>query len=100
MDASAIKSLPLIAYGGATKHELIVTDECPICLQEFEVGECLKMIPYCGHLFHPTCLDTWLGSHVTCPFCRSSQLFKDKEVRVDVGGDGDTWSGVGTSGVA
>lgn len=37
----------------------------------------MKVIPYCKHVYHPMCIDTWLSSHVTCPLCRSSQLFDE-----------------------
>lgn len=66
-----VKSLPLVAYARQQTME-----ECPICLGEFEEGETVKLIPYCGHVFHSHCIDTWLALHVTCPFCRSDQLFK------------------------
>ncbi|GER48817.1 RING/U-box superfamily protein [Striga asiatica] len=68
LDPSAVRSLPLVAYGG--------DGSCSICLTEFEEGEAVKVIPYCGHVFHHGCIDTWLASHVTCPLCRSAQLFK------------------------
>ncbi|XP_057804713.1 RING-H2 finger protein ATL57 [Salvia miltiorrhiza] len=74
LDSSAVDSLPLVAYGGAAKHRMI--DECPICLSEFSERETVKLIPYCGHVFHPSCIDTWLASHVTCPLCRSAELFQ------------------------
>ncbi|KAK6163457.1 hypothetical protein DH2020_000321 [Rehmannia glutinosa] len=78
LDPSAIGSLPLVAYGKAAKHPMIV-DDCPICLSEFNERETVKLIPYCSHVFHPSCIDTWLASHVTCPLCRSCQLFKSVE---------------------
>ncbi|XP_051120578.1 RING-H2 finger protein ATL57-like [Andrographis paniculata] len=81
LDPCAVESLPVAAYGAATKHPMI--DDCPICLGEFRDGDTVKAIPYCGHVFHPKCLDTWLWSHVTCPLCRSAQLFSE-EVRLDV----------------
>ncbi|KAG9151251.1 hypothetical protein Leryth_002800 [Lithospermum erythrorhizon] len=36
----------------------------------------VKLIPNCGHVFHPYCIDTWLESHVSCPLCRCSNLFE------------------------
>ncbi|KAG6436131.1 hypothetical protein SASPL_101015 [Salvia splendens] len=69
--AEAVTSLPLVTY---TQQQMM--EECPICLSEFEEGETVKLIPYCGHVFHAKCVDTWLHLHVTCPLCRSDQLFK------------------------
>ncbi|XP_050278028.1 RING-H2 finger protein ATL39-like [Quercus robur] len=54
-------------------------DSCAICLTEFEEnnGEDeaeamkVKVIPFCKHVFHPDCLDTWLSAHSTCPICGS-----------------------------
>ncbi|KAG6417330.1 hypothetical protein SASPL_119484 [Salvia splendens] len=83
LDTSAVDSLPLVPYGGAAKHRMI--EECPICLGEFSETETVKMIPYCRHVFHPSCIDTWLASHVTCPLCRSAELFKaTDEICLDV----------------
>ncbi|KAG8387575.1 hypothetical protein BUALT_Bualt02G0035600 [Buddleja alternifolia] len=110
LESSAVDSLPVVAYGKAAKHRMI--DDCPICLSEFGERESVKLIPYCGHVYHPTCIDTWLASHVTCPLCRSAQLFKE-EVCLDVThdkndigateigegstvGNGDTWTGSGS----
>ncbi|KAI3461354.1 hypothetical protein Pfo_018017 [Paulownia fortunei] len=77
LDPSAVNSLPLVAYGKAARHQMI--DDCPICLSEFQERETVKLIPYCGHVFHSRCIDTWLSLHVTCPLCRSAQLFKRVE---------------------
>lgn len=67
---------------GGTKQG--IKPECAICLSEFEEREWVKGIPYCGHVFHAECIDTWLSSHVTCPLCRTAKLFpsekKEKEV--------------------
>lgn len=71
VDASAVRSLPVVLYGGDSK----IWTECSICLSEFEERETVKVIPYCRHGFHPVCIDTWLSSHVSCPLCRSTQLF-------------------------
>ncbi|CAI9768551.1 unnamed protein product [Fraxinus pennsylvanica] len=82
LDPSAIKSLPLVACGVAAKHGI---EECTICLSEFEEREIVRIIPYCKHMYHPQCIDTWLSLHVTCPLCRSHQLFENvDEVSLDM----------------
>lgn len=70
-DTSTVRSLPVVPYGGESK----ICSDCSICLSEFEEREMVKLIPYCRHAFHPTCIDTWLSSNVSCPLCRSTQLF-------------------------
>uniref|UniRef100_A0A5B7ADK6 RING-type E3 ubiquitin transferase n=1 Tax=Davidia involucrata TaxID=16924 RepID=A0A5B7ADK6_DAVIN len=70
LDPSAVRSLPLIPYGGDAKHPI----DCSICLSEFEERETVKLIPYCRHVFHQECIDTWLSSHVSCPLCRSTRM--------------------------
>lgn len=44
--------------------------DCPICLAEFEEGDEIRVLPRCMHVFHLHCVDTWFGSHSSCPFCR------------------------------
>ncbi|KAJ4979870.1 hypothetical protein NE237_010650 [Protea cynaroides] len=70
IDPSIIQSLPLYTYDGNIKE----TNDCPICLTEFEEKEMIKLIPFCSHFFHPQCIDLWLSAHGTCPLCRSTQL--------------------------
>ncbi|XP_072931143.1 E3 ubiquitin-protein ligase RNF181-like [Epargyreus clarus] len=43
--------------------------DCSICLVEFKKTERAKKMP-CQHIFHSTCLLTWLQQNNTCPFCR------------------------------
>ncbi|XP_055804791.1 RING-H2 finger protein ATL80-like [Solanum dulcamara] len=45
-------------------------EECAICLAEYTRGDEIKVLPQCGHGFHVQCIDTWLGSHSSCPSCR------------------------------
>ncbi|XP_022137583.1 E3 ubiquitin-protein ligase SIS3-like isoform X2 [Momordica charantia] len=45
--------------------------ECPICLEEFHVGNEVRGMP-CAHNFHVECIDEWLRLNVKCPRCRSS----------------------------
>ncbi|KAJ4825264.1 hypothetical protein Tsubulata_038549 [Turnera subulata] len=44
--------------------------DCAICLTEFAAGDEIRVLPQCGHGFHVSCIDTWLGSHSSCPSCR------------------------------
>ncbi|KAK4402387.1 E3 ubiquitin-protein ligase SIS3 [Sesamum angolense] len=45
--------------------------ECPICLEEFYVGNEVRGLP-CAHNFHVECIDKWLRLNVKCPRCRCS----------------------------
>ncbi|KAI3523356.1 hypothetical protein L1887_01420 [Cichorium endivia] len=71
LDAATVRSLPVVPFGDDSK----IWRECSICLSEFEERETVKVIPYCHHGFHPLCIDRWLSSHVSCPLCRSTELF-------------------------
>ncbi|CAE6016882.1 unnamed protein product [Arabidopsis arenosa] len=77
LDSQTVRSLPVYHYTKATKQR---NEDCVICLSDFEEGETVKVIPHCGHVFHVDCVDTWLSSYVTCPLCRSNQLFSDKDL--------------------
>lgn len=44
--------------------------DCAICLAQFVDGDEIRELPQCGHGFHVACIDTWLGSHSSCPSCR------------------------------
>ncbi|KAI8884823.1 hypothetical protein K501DRAFT_312353 [Backusella circina FSU 941] len=42
---------------------------CVICLDSFEPGNILRVLP-CNHEYHKNCIDTWLtGKNATCPLC-------------------------------
>lgn len=45
---------------------------CPICIQDFEAGEDLRVLPCdARHRFHRDCIDPWLlGQSSLCPLCR------------------------------
>ncbi|XXG48136.1 hypothetical protein AAC387_Pa02g2659 [Persea americana] len=42
---------------------------CTVCPEPFEAGKGAKRMP-CGHLFHDTCISTWLARDRSCPTCR------------------------------
>ncbi|GAB4824822.1 hypothetical protein Ancab_007692 [Ancistrocladus abbreviatus] len=78
VDLAVLQALPVYAYGSSAKKGTDAS-ECAICLSEYEESECVKVIPLCGHVFHVSCIDAWLSSHVTCPLCRTVDLFSTAE---------------------
>jgi len=45
-------------------------DCCVICLDNFKVGDRLRMLG-CDHAFHMPCIDNWLDTHTSCPLCNA-----------------------------
>ncbi|KAK7360354.1 hypothetical protein VNO77_02341 [Canavalia gladiata] len=67
-----LNSLPKFTYvDEGNRGKWVVTSECAICLTEFAAGDEVRVLPQCGHGFHVPCIDTWLGSHSSCPSCRA-----------------------------
>ncbi|CAH8385383.1 unnamed protein product [Eruca vesicaria subsp. sativa] len=63
-----IASLPTFVVNGGDD---VSTTECAVCLSSFEEKDTARMLPNCKHVFHVTCVDTWLTSCSTCPICRT-----------------------------
>jgi hypothetical protein len=52
-----------------------ISTTCSICIEEFEVGEKIRLLPRCGHGFHTECILPWLSERQgCCPFCKSGVL--------------------------
>ncbi|XP_047318644.1 RING-H2 finger protein ATL40-like [Impatiens glandulifera] len=72
LDPAVIASLPIFPF----KKETTTDDdesqiECSVCLSLLEQNEMVRKLPNCNHTFHSQCIDMWLGSHSTCPVCRT-----------------------------
>jgi hypothetical protein len=42
---------------------------CVICINDFVIGERLRIYPGCEHVFHLKCSQLWLEIEATCPIC-------------------------------
>ena len=69
------------------------SNECPICLEKFEVGQDLSwsQARKCQHTFHAECLIPWLMKHDDCPCCRATFIDEATllEDEIDDSRDGD-----------
>ncbi|KAJ7970544.1 RING-H2 finger protein [Quillaja saponaria] len=69
LDPVVVANFPTKKYG----YEFAAEDaQCTVCLSEYHGEDILRILPYCGHSFHVTCIDIWLQQHSTCPVCRIS----------------------------
>ncbi|KAI3462291.1 hypothetical protein Pfo_018954 [Paulownia fortunei] len=67
LNNKVVRSLPKFTYDSSTGGG---SAECAICLAQYADGDEVRVLPQCGHGFHLQCVDTWLGSHSSCPSCR------------------------------
>ena len=55
-------------------HETTCTT-CSICIDDFEVGERIRVLPRCKHAFHTDCIMPWLTERQgCCPLCKTDVL--------------------------
>lgn len=73
--ASLTAGLPSFTYNRTVRHNVTGSGDeaatCSVCLGAFQVGETVRLLPVCMHLYHVECIDPWLEAHATCPLCRS-----------------------------
>ncbi|WCJ28286.1 RING/U-box superfamily protein [Euphorbia peplus] len=81
-DPTIAVTVPVSRYSKEHNEEM-----CSVCLSEFKDGDQIRVLPDCLHVFHVTCIDTWLISHSNCPLCRANiapPLQNDNEVVVRI----------------
>ncbi|CAN7078574.1 hypothetical protein Bca4012_077737 [Brassica carinata] len=82
LDESVIRAIPILKFkkrrDGDSRNDHVFTEgeentsqECSVCLNEFQEEEKLRIIPNCSHLFHIDCIDIWLQNNANCPLCRT-----------------------------
>ena len=69
-----IEQLPKVKFTCSMskgKDENDCAVKCLVCQCPYEEGESLRRLP-CNHFFHEDCIDQWLLTKDTCPYCRVS----------------------------
>jgi hypothetical protein len=57
--------------GVTTTVDQLSDEACPICAEDFAVGDKVAKLPMCQHSFHSPCVKKWFEVNNTCPICRS-----------------------------
>lgn len=70
LEPVVVASFPTEEFGHHFSSEK--DTQCTVCLAEYQEKDVLRILPYCRHAFHVTCIDIWLKQHSTCPVCRIS----------------------------
>lgn len=69
MSEREIQRIPLRTFRKQEGIEKNLEEKCAVCLTEFEDKEKVRDLT-CKHIFHPSCIDTWLVQNSTCPVCK------------------------------
>ncbi|GMI76801.1 Arabidopsis Toxicos en Levadura 24 [Hibiscus trionum] len=67
LSGDSLNRLPCHVMLDEIKETII---NCTICLQDIKLGEMVRSLPNCWHMFHLVCVDKWLIRQGSCPVCR------------------------------
>ncbi|KAF6778781.1 hypothetical protein AHF37_01516 [Paragonimus kellicotti] len=81
---AAIQQLPVIEL---TEEQVAQYKTCSICFEDYQTSEKATRLP-CQHIYHTTCVNTWLKQHATCPVCRKDLNGQDTSTMEDVPNSG------------
>ncbi len=71
-----ISTLPTFQYRYIIQYEKRHEKTCSICLSDFKPDDILIRFSCKEHIFHKSCILTWLEKSDLCPLCKKSLLFK------------------------
>ncbi|KAL3931167.1 MAG: hypothetical protein SGARI_004273 [Bacillariaceae sp.] len=64
-----------ILEGDEKRFTNTISTTCAICIDSFEHGENIRLLPRCGHAYHTECILPWLTTReACCPFCKTMVL--------------------------
>ncbi|PVU96621.1 hypothetical protein BB559_002333 [Furculomyces boomerangus] len=67
-----------------------LVDECLICFEKINLDDHVRLIP-CLHIYHASCLDTWLlKQSCVCPKCRYNLKLDSPENKIEPENDNNT----------
>ncbi|XP_071708127.1 putative RING-H2 finger protein ATL71 [Rutidosis leptorrhynchoides] len=71
LDDNVLVTFPTFVYSDVMiHHKENNSNDCSVCLADYNPSDVIRLLPECGHFFHVKCIDTWLKVHPTCPVCR------------------------------
>lgn len=68
-----LANIPITKFRKKSQTKEGEEEKCPICLVEFNDMEEIRYLP-CKHIYHPSCIDTWLVKNSACPLCKQDVL--------------------------
>lgn len=69
-----LNKIPRKIYSKGYRSFLSLSQQhlCPICFEDYKVGEEVSDLPVCNHMFHSRCIEKWLSQNPLCPMCRTN----------------------------
>ncbi|SLM40827.1 Zinc finger, RING/FYVE/PHD-type [Lasallia pustulata] len=72
------------ALNGPEIVQIAPGERCLVCLCDYELGEEVRQLTKCSHLFHRECIDEWLTTgRNSCPLCRGQGVDEKAPARPD-----------------
>ncbi|KAL3833468.1 hypothetical protein ACJIZ3_008204 [Penstemon smallii] len=70
--------LPVVKFSDL--GEMDPTENCAVCLCDFNCDDEIRRLANCRHIFHMSCLDRWMDhDQKTCPLCRTQLIPEDMQ---------------------